>query len=97
MINLGSDGGVGETAWDMQNIFSSVCLEEHDGYATVYDIYTEKWLWLFPICVMHIHDQHSNVPRPDDSLDHQTEHSLSKPVGLTVGLLQVMNSYEGRS
>lgn len=47
----GIDGGVGENTWDIQstpgNIFSSVCLQEHDGYPTIYDIHTAKWLWFF--------------------------------------------------
>lgn len=51
----------------------------------------------FPICTMHIYDQHSNMRWSDDSLDHQTERRRSKPVGLTVGLLPVMNSYAVRS
>ncbi len=52
---------------------------------------------ILPICMMHIYDLHSTAPWTDDSLDHPTERSPSKPVGLTAGLIQVMTSYEGRS
>lgn len=52
---------------------------------------------MFPICVMLIYDQQSDVPWTDESFDHPTKRSTSEPVGLTVGLLPLMNSYEGRS
>lgn len=49
------------------------------------------------IWVMHIYEQTSNVLRPGDSIDHQTERRRNESVGLTVGLHPDINSYKGRS